>query len=115
MVKFLSTNFFLTTMSYHAELICQQAELTAQLLELDDKEQEVGEHTEDKCKEVEQVVKAAQKAARKAAKKRAREEVEIESEAKEGPKDSKRVKFLEVPSGADLESPLEVAEVACRR
>ena len=42
-------------MSYHAELIRQQAELTAKMLELDNKEQEVGEHAEDKCEEVEKV------------------------------------------------------------
>ena len=102
-------------MSYHAKLIHRQAELTAKMLELDNKEQEVGEHAEDKCEEAEWAAKVVQRAARKASKKRARGEAELESEAEEGPKDSKRVKFSEVLSGANLESPLEVAEVACRR
>ena len=102
-------------MSYCAELIRQQAELAAKMLKLDNKEQEMGGRAEDECEEAERAAKAARKAARKAAKKRAREEAELESEAEEGPKDSKKMKISEVPSGADLDSPLEVAEVACRR
>ena len=46
-------------MSYHAELIHQQAELAVKMLELDNKEQEMGGHAEDKREEAERAAKAA--------------------------------------------------------
>jgi hypothetical protein len=102
----------------------EQANALANLLvqtqrRVEEEKQELADREEREKREAEE--RAARKAARKAAKKGKKRAIETEEVsgteggADEGPKPKKRAKVIEEPAETKDESPLEVAEVACKK